>query len=45
MYEDIDYDAHHVGEFDLDGDIFSGELIFNRKKRWNCSSFDKRVDR
>lgn len=32
MYEDIDYDAHHVGEFDLDGDIFSGELIFNRKK-------------
>ena len=31
MYEDIEYDRHCVGEFNIEGKLFNGELVFNRK--------------
>lgn len=31
MYENVEYDQHFIGEFDVEGDSFNGELIFNKK--------------
>ena len=31
MYENVEYDQHFIGEFDVEGDLFNGELIFNKK--------------
>jgi len=31
MFENIEEDHHHVGEFQLDGETLPGEMIYNRK--------------
>ena len=31
MYENVEYDQHFIGEFNVEGDSFNGELIFNKK--------------
>lgn len=31
MFENIEEDRHHVGEFQLDGETLPGEMIYNRK--------------
>lgn len=31
MCENMEYDQHYVGEFNVEGNLFNGELIFNKK--------------